>query len=463
MINLKASGEGAAKTLDVEVYGVIEPGWFDEGGTKSADVAAQLRANADASSITVHINSVGGDTFGGVAIYNLLRETAAAKKGRLVCVVEGLAASAASLIALAGTTRMLRGSMLMIHNPWTIAMGDANALRETADNLDTVRDAILEIYRSKTGKSDAKLRQLLDAETYFTAEQAKAEGFADEVEASAVKARSSADQVFFGAVGFDRARLEPRILAMVAEPPPAPTPPPPAAPEGETMKNPLLLQVVGLPAEADEPMFDERVQALADFEGAIKAQFGVETADEVRAKVAEAQAALVELPQLRARVGQAEQAERKRDLRASLEGGLYTRRLNLGVIQRTLPLLVADSAKRAALKSAFGAIKTTTRAAVLDAACSVDLTAAELDTVKDYVASAPLVSPDPVREPSREGLDLQAKQQADAKLLAARMEKVDEELKTDPDCTPSVAWSRAAAKHKALFADGVGANPSEEK
>lgn len=451
---LKASGEGDAKALEIEVFGVIEPGFWDDGGTKSADIAAQLAAHKDATSVTVHINSVGGDTFGGVAIYNLLRGHPAAKADKLVCVVEGLAASAASLIALAGRTRMLRGSMMMIHNPWTIAMGDANALRETAATLDAVRDSILSIYRAKTGKSEADLRALLDAETYLTADQAKAEGFADEVEATSVRAKSSAEGVIFNSVAFPRARVPAAMLAAV-EPAAAPVPVVPATPAGDTSmltRNPLLLAAVGLTDDADEPTFDGRIEALAHFEREVCAKLGVAGADEVLAKVTEAAAALVELPQLRAQIGAAQADSRKRDLRASLEGGLYQRRLNLGTISRTLPRLVADPGKREQLRAALGAIKVTTRAGILDAACSVDLTDSDLENVKDYIRDAPLVSPDPVREPSREGAELDMRA-ASVKRSKARTEAIVAEMDADPNLTPSAASVLAAKKQPALFAD----------
>lgn len=458
--NLTASRDKAgAKSLDITVYGDIE-GFFD--GVSSGEIAKQLADHKDAKTITQRINSRGGDVFAGVAIYNAI----ASHGAQVTSIVEGLAGSAASLIAMAGKTVMRPSSMLMAHNPWTVARGDANALRETADNLDKVRDAILPIYRAKTGKTDEEIKAILDAETWFTAEQAVSEGFADEVAGEKVKARASADQVFFGAVGFARERLEPRILAMVVEPaaPPPSAPNNPAPPEGEHMlRNPLLLAAVGLPDDADEPTFDGRIEALATFEREVCAKLGVSGPDEVLAKVTEAAAALVELPQLRAQIGAAQADSRKRDLRASLEGGLYQRKLNLGTIARTLPRLVADKSKREKLSAALGAVKITTRASILDAACSVDITDDELDNIKDYIKAAPLVSPDPVREPSREAAELKSAAEADAKLLAERMAKVDEEIAADPTCTPSVARARAAAKHKQLFADGVGVNPSEKE
>lgn len=448
-----------ANGLQIGIYGDIDPKFFSDG-TASKEIADQLAAHASAKKINVRINSVGGDVFGGIAIHNALKGHGAPVN----VTVEGIAASAASVIAMAGSkVTMAKGSMLMVHNPWTVTRGDAEALRSTADTLDQVRDGLVAIYQTKTGKSADELKAMLAAETWMTAEQAKAHGFADAIEGDKPKAKAAGDVVILNSVTFRRAQVPAEMLAAVDALPPT-IPNKPAPPEGEHMlRNPLLLAAVGLADDADEPTFDGRIEALATFEREVCAKLGAAGPDEVLAKVTEAAAALVELPQLRAQIGAAQADSRKRDLRASLEGGLYQRKLNLGTIARTLPRLVADKSKREKLSAALSGVKITTRASILDAACSVDITDDELDNIKDYIKAAPLVSPDPVREPSRENAELRTSREAEAKLLTERMAKVDEELAADTSCTPSVAWSRAAAKHKQLFADGVGVNPSEEK
>ena len=153
-------GSDGAKHLDLQIHGEIDGGWWSEGeSVDSAEVVAKLNEHRDAHTVGVRINSVGGSAFGGIAVYNALMQ----HPGRVTCTVEGLAASAASVIAMAGETRMCPGAMLMVHSPWTMAQGNAEALRQTADVLDKLRDALAEIYSAKTGKGLEELRGMLDA------------------------------------------------------------------------------------------------------------------------------------------------------------------------------------------------------------------------------------------------------------------------------------------------------------
>lgn len=229
--NLEASADG--ETLDLSIYGDIDMGgFFGEDGVASSGIAEQLKAHASAKRINVRINSRGGDAMGGIAIYNLLR----AHGAEIVVNVDGLAASAASIIAMAGKVVMGRGAMMMVHSPWTITMGGADDLRQTADVLDKLRDSLVTIYQAKTGKKPAELRALLKAETWMTADEAKASGFADEIADKPVKAKAEGDVVFLNAIGFKRAGLPAPVLAMADEPPPAPAEEPapepaPAEPE----------------------------------------------------------------------------------------------------------------------------------------------------------------------------------------------------------------------------------------
>jgi ATP-dependent Clp endopeptidase proteolytic subunit ClpP len=204
-------GEDGTKVLDVSLFGDIDPGFFGDG-VASKDIAAQLAANADAKKITVRINSLGGDLFGGLAIYNLLRNHGA----EVTSIVEGIAASAASIVAMAGRTVMDRGSMLMIHNPIMGTFGDANDHRERADILDKARDSLLAVYQQKTGKKPGELRKMLDAETWLTAEDAKREGFADEIADKPVKARAEGSTVILNGVAFNKSTMPAPILAMTS-------------------------------------------------------------------------------------------------------------------------------------------------------------------------------------------------------------------------------------------------------
>lgn len=226
--NLEPSADG--ESLDISIFGDIDMGgFFGEDGVASSGIAEQLKAHASAKRINVRINSRGGDAFGGIAIYNLLR----AHGAEVVVTVDGLAASAASVIAMAGRVVMGRGAMMMVHNPWTIAMGGAEDLRQTADVLDKLRDSLVTIYQAKTGKKPAELRAVLKAETWLTAEEAKAAGFADEIADKPVRAKAEGDLVILNSIGFKRAGLPAPILAMADEPVPAPAeePAPEPAPE----------------------------------------------------------------------------------------------------------------------------------------------------------------------------------------------------------------------------------------
>lgn len=127
---------------------------------------------------TVHLNSPGGSVFEGLAVYNALKE----HPGRVHVIIDGLAASMASAIAMAGDSiEMYPASMMMIHNPWTLSIGDAEQLRSDAQMLDRIRENLLGIYQARTGKRPDELRSMLDAETWLTADDAVASGFATRI------------------------------------------------------------------------------------------------------------------------------------------------------------------------------------------------------------------------------------------------------------------------------------------
>lgn len=162
-------------TADVYVEGVIGA----RSGTTAASFREQLAAVGDAKTLRVHFNSEGGVVTQGTAIYNALR----AFKGEKIGIVEGLAASIASVILMAcDEIRVAKGGFIMIHNPSAETGGQASDLRATADELDKMRGEILDIYETRTGIERSKLEKLVDAETYFTAEEAVAAGIADAIE-----------------------------------------------------------------------------------------------------------------------------------------------------------------------------------------------------------------------------------------------------------------------------------------
>lgn len=175
----------------ISVLDVIGQDWFGEGVT-SKRISGALRAIGK-KDVTVVINSPGGDYFEGLAIYNMLREHPAKVTVKIV----GIAASAASVIAMAGDDiQIARAGFLMIHNTWVVAMGDRHALRDVADWLEPFDAAAVDIYAARTGMKDTDLAKMLDRETWIGGADAVAKGFADDLLASDevdAKAKNSAE------------------------------------------------------------------------------------------------------------------------------------------------------------------------------------------------------------------------------------------------------------------------------
>ena len=139
--------------------------------------------------ITVWINSPGGDCVAAAQIYNMLMDY----KGDVTVKIDGIAASAASVIAMAGTKVLVSPvSMLMIHNPMTAAFGNSGEMQKAIEMLGSVKDSIINAYEIKTGLSRAKLSHLMDAETWMDANKAVELGFADEIMSRADEAKNMA-------------------------------------------------------------------------------------------------------------------------------------------------------------------------------------------------------------------------------------------------------------------------------
>jgi len=154
---------------------IAEESWFDD------DVTPQIfkdELNKGNGNITVWINSPGGDCVAAAQIYNMLIDY----KGDVTVKIDGIAASAASVIAMAGTKVLMSPvSMLMIHNPMTIAFGNKGEMEKAISMLDEVKESIINAYEIKTGMSRAKLSHLMDSETWMDANKAVELGFADDI------------------------------------------------------------------------------------------------------------------------------------------------------------------------------------------------------------------------------------------------------------------------------------------
>lgn len=178
-IQAKAESDQA----DVLIYDYI--GW---GGVTAADFAKELKA-ITAKTINVRINTPGGDVFDGLAIFNSLKDHGA----QIQVKIDGIAASIGSIIAMAGhSITMGESAFLMIHNPWALAVGNAADMREMAVTLDKIGGSLAGIYASRAKTSKEQAQSWMDAETWFTADEAKAAGLADAVQGGASSAAQNA-------------------------------------------------------------------------------------------------------------------------------------------------------------------------------------------------------------------------------------------------------------------------------
>lgn len=169
---IKASDEN---DNTIGIYDPIGYDYWDDSGVTAKRISAALRS-LDGADVVVNINSPGGDVFEGLAIYNLLREY----KGHVTVRVLGVAASAASFIAMAADEiQIARAGFFMIHNAWTGLWGNRNSLRETADFLEQIDDTIADIYHVRSGLSMDELKADMDKERWINGRDAIDSGFAD--------------------------------------------------------------------------------------------------------------------------------------------------------------------------------------------------------------------------------------------------------------------------------------------
>lgn len=169
-VNLKDDG------AEILLYGPIGASWFEDG--ISAKEVAEKVKSLDVKNLTVRINSDGGDVFEGVAIYNAIRR----HKAKTTTAVDGLAASAASVVMLAGDERQVASNaLIMIHDPWMMSIGNADELRKAADTLEAIRGTAINTYASRTSLTADEASEYMLAETWFDADEALEHGFATEV------------------------------------------------------------------------------------------------------------------------------------------------------------------------------------------------------------------------------------------------------------------------------------------
>ena len=199
MIRARGTGTEVLIYDEIGAYGVTAKGFLAEFGALPADAAIDLR-----------LNSPGGSVFDAVAIYNALKRHA----GEITVWIDGIAASAASYIAMAGDTIVMpENAFLMIHDPSGLVMGTAEDMRSTAEALDKVKSSLIQGYAAKSGKPDDEIADLMAAETWLDAKDALALGFIDRI-AEPVKLAASFD--------VSRFRNAPPELVTAASEPEAP-------------------------------------------------------------------------------------------------------------------------------------------------------------------------------------------------------------------------------------------------
>jgi ATP-dependent protease ClpP protease subunit len=275
------------KTAQIRLYGPIDS-WGAPFGVAASEVASALDSIGDAD-VEMHVHSPGGDAFEGLAIMNLLRQ----HQGGVSIVVDGLAASAASIVAMgADTVTMVPGSQMMIHDASALAIGQADDMREAATMLDSISSNAADQYAAKSGKPSDEMRAAMKATTWFKAQEAVDAGLADAVLApeteQAKAAQAAAASLRFdlsmyrnapvldsrcqcGANGTDVSddpRMEhkdecPMRTQTPAEPPETPT----ETEEADTMSDTLiqgLRERFGLPEDADDTAVLAKADELLD-------------------------------------------------------------------------------------------------------------------------------------------------------------------------------------------------------
>lgn len=216
---------------DLYIFGDIGKSWWDDDTIPAKQFIDDLRAlPASTMKARVHVNSLGGDVFEGVAIANALR--AWAVNGRTVeTIVEGIAASIASVVIQAGSTiKIADNAMIFVHLPWTIGMGNAKDMRKMASDLEAIAGSITATYQWHSSLSEEELLALMEAETWLDAEEAIENGFATE-KVEALQIAASLDPRSAAKVKVPE-KFKARVDALVVKPEPAA--PSPSAPVAAT-------------------------------------------------------------------------------------------------------------------------------------------------------------------------------------------------------------------------------------
>jgi ATP-dependent Clp endopeptidase proteolytic subunit ClpP len=288
--------------------GEVELSLYDEIGSfgiGAKEFIAELKEHKD-QHIHLRINSPGGEIVEGSAIYNALTR----HKGGLTVHIDALAASMASVIAMSGDpVYMADNALLMIHNPWTLAAGEAKDLRKQADLLDTMKSNLIRAYQKKSGMEEKAIAKLMDEETWLDAVEAVALGFVDAIE-DGIPAAASAREMRARFDNFAKAKMENTVISETAEV---------SAPAADPVVEETPVAAETVEAVADAPVVEEaEVVAVEEVPVAEEPQAAV-TADSLVAKISDMAAKLAEV-EARATAAEAELSKVKEAF-AALEKG----------------------------------------------------------------------------------------------------------------------------------------------
>ena len=292
------SSKPALKQTEISIFDEI--GMF---GVSAKQFISDLQAVPADHSILLKIHSPGGEVFDGNAIFTALQ-----RRGNVEVQIEGIAASMATVISLAGSpVKMAANGFYMIHNPWGSAVGDSSEMRKQAELLDRIRQNMVNAYAAKSGQEPALIESWMDAETWFTAEQAQAAGFVDEITDGMALAASAN---FRALAKYRNAPANLTALALQMENPSAPE----IVSEEPLVEEPIEATVVSesapeVVAEVEEPVTEEPATPVA-----------IAAADSILAKY---NAISAERDSLRAELVAAKgQLSREREALARLEASL---------------------------------------------------------------------------------------------------------------------------------------------
>jgi len=260
----------AAKALDLYIYSDVESDGYDwwSGETIQSETSATYFRDAladagDVEQINIYINSLGGSVMEGTSIYNQLKRHPAQK----TVYIDGFACSVASVIAMAGDKIIMpKNTAMMIHNMWTICIGNAKDMRKAADDLDVLMEANRQAYLQKAGDklTEEKLIEMLEAETWLTAEQCIEFGLADEFAGTEANIEDAKATLNAAKANLTRQSLKTLFAAKAQTMPDGSTNPEQNAPETDPEDNPEEDQQAQEGQKPDKPDITEKLQKLVN-------------------------------------------------------------------------------------------------------------------------------------------------------------------------------------------------------